>query len=269
MTAFLRATTPTPAPAAAATLKLTADWRQGKGVFGGAVAAAMARCAAAVAGQGGRSLRSFTVHFCAPATPGTARLRAAIAREGTLVAHARAEVENDDGLVAFASAVFAAPRGAPGGLAWASPPPLGPVAAFDDVPAVPIHLLGGPIFAQHFEYRFAGGEAPWSGAAQARMLTWIRPVDPVPLDDALAIALLDAGAPAFLARLDGPTTAATVDWRVQIPAPLPADIAPDTPFLLESQSDFFVDGYSEERSVLRAADGRVLALGQQLIARLG
>jgi len=267
MSAFLSATTPSPAPGPSATLEFTADWRQGKGVFGGAVAAAMARSMAAVVGGGARTLRSFTVHFCAPATPGPARVRAALAREGTLVAHARAEVDNEDGLVAFASAVFAAPR-APGPT-WAPPPALGPVAPFDSVPAVPIHQMGGPVFARHFEYRFAGGEAPWSGAARAHMAFWIRPVAPVPLDAALAIALLDAGPPAFLARLDGPAAAATVDWRVQLPAPLPAGLPDDTPFLLESEAESFVDGYAEERSVLRAPDGTVLALGQQLIARLG
>jgi acyl-CoA thioesterase len=92
--------------------RFDAPWYQGRGAFGGVVAGQILRAMEQEVADPGRPVRSFTVHFCAPASEGEAELRVRIERAGKLVTSATARIENASWVVSVASATFGIPRAA-------------------------------------------------------------------------------------------------------------------------------------------------------------
>lgn len=245
-------------------------WYQGKGAYGGVVAGGLARCLEDTVADPRRRLRSFTVHFCAPALAGPVVVETRVERTGSLVTHTSARALQGGAAVAVATATFAAPRRPAGDerIRFADarvPEAPGPdeVAPFEGSPLM-------PTFTQFFEYRFAVGHAPFSGGDEAVIGGWLRPKEPLALDAALAVALLDAFPPAVLARVDGPAPAASVDMTTHFYAdlPLPAERAAE-PLLVVARSRWAQEGYAEERAELFTADGALVAECSQLVAVLG
>lgn len=264
MPSFLDATTPD----ADGVLMLDAAWLQGRGVYGGIPAGAMVRAMEQAVGDPARPIRSFTVHFCEPARVGPARVGVELVRAGGRVSHARAEVTCDGVVVAFSSASFCAAR--PVTMCWdevVAPEATNPV----DVPRTLVGALGGPRFTRLFDYRSGGGPSLWSSAREARVRTWVRPVQPAVVDAALVVGLLDAGPPALGVRDAGPRPLASVDFRVQFlrAFPLEGCGAPDERhWLLDARARTVAEGYSEELTHLFSPAGQPVATCQQLIAIL-
>jgi len=265
---FLRASSPR-AIGDRRTLTFEEAWYQGRGVYGGVVAGALVReMSANVLTDGvdgaARPLRWLTVHFCAPAT-GVGELRAETVRRGSSVTHVRSELRRDETMIAFASATYA--RARPAAKAWVRP-------TMPSVPApstlAPFAALPSPTFASHFELRFCHGPLPLSGSQQPELGAWIRFADPLLVDTAAALALLDAAPPAAMATMTRLRPMATVALSCQLFEPLPlANAKADDHYLLIVRSNVSGDGYSEELDELWSADGRLIALCWQTIAHLG
>ncbi len=266
------------------TLTFDAAWYQGRGVYGGAVAGALARAMSAslpaddnaggdaIAGPsrrseeplGARPLRWLTVHFCAPAT-GEGELTTELVRHGSSVTHTRAEIRRGATTIAFASATFA--RARPAAKAWVRP-------TMPEVPdpstIAPFRATPTPTFANHLELRFCHGPPPLSGSPRAEMGAWIRFAEPLLVDVPAALGILDAAPPAAMATMDRLRPMATVALSCQLFEPLPlAGAKPDDHYLLIVRSNVSGDGYSEELDELWSADGRLVALCWQTIAHLG
>src|SRR5690606_21943077 len=96
-------------------------WLQGRGAFGGLVAAWLVRGCAAEAGAGA-VLRAFSCQFCAPARPGPAEVRVRRVRRGTSVDFFAAELARGGRVIASANASFGAARaGEDPGVSGATP----------------------------------------------------------------------------------------------------------------------------------------------------
>jgi acyl-CoA thioesterase len=230
------------------------------------VAGQLLRAMEHLVAEPGRSVRSFTVHFCAPASEGEAEVLARIERAGKLVSHTTARVENAAGVVAVASATFGISR--PGGAAYfdAKRPQVPPPSA---VPAMP-EDAPMPTFCQFFEYRFCVGSAPYSGG-QSSLGGWIRPKgEPLALDAALCVGLLDAYPPSVLSTLKAPRPVASVDFTVHFFHALPraGDLA-GAHFLRTGYSRWAGEGFSEDLQELWTEEGELLAQCRQCIAVLG
>lgn len=263
---FLRAISGERDDAGRRILTFEESWYQGRGVYGGVVAGALARALAGELGEDDRPLRWLSVHFCAPAV-GRGALSVALERRGASVTHASARIDGlDDGeTIAFASASFARRR--PVELAWRRPtmPAVAPPASIPPFTADPT-----PTFARHFELRFCHGPAPLSGGEVAEMGAWIRFAEPLLVDVPAALAILDAAPPAAMARFTALRPMATVALACQLFEPLPlADARADDHYLLITRSNVAGDGYTEELDELWSADGRLIALCWQHIALLG
>ena len=239
---------------------------QGRGIYGGVPAAAMVRQMARLLDRSECALRSLTVHFCSPLNPVASVVTAEAVRVGKSVAHMRSEVQQEGEVVVYGSASFAAQREV--ALGWQEPvmPSLRPAAS---LPPIAISDLGGPRFAQFFDYRFGGERLPMTGGDTAKLRTWIRPSDPVVVDTPLAVGMLDAMVPAILCRLTEPRIMASVDFRIQLFTPLPLlDVDPQDHWLLDAHARVVNDGYSEQITWLFAPNGKLVGSCQQLIVLL-
>ncbi|MDC0710832.1 thioesterase family protein [Stigmatella sp. ncwal1] len=263
---FLAATHVTPQGEGRYLSRFDEPWFQGRGAFGGVVAGQVLRAMEHQVADPARPVRSFTVHFCAPAVQGEARLQVRVERAGKLVTHVTARVENAAGVVAVASATFGIPRSGPEYLE-ARPPEVPPA---QDVAPVP-EEVPMPDFCKFFEYRFCVGGVPYSGAPEARTGGWIRPKgEPLVLDAALCVGLLDAYPPSVLPRLEGVRPAASVDFTVHFFHALPRlGEAPGAMYLRTGVSRQASEGFAEDLQELWSAEGVLLAQCRQLVAVLG
>lgn len=244
------------------------SWYQGRGVYGGVVAAAFVRCLQDTVAEPRRKLRSLTVHFAAPARCGDVNVTTRLEREGSLVSHLSSRMQIGNDTVAIATATCAGARvSEPSQAIQLNPRPAPDVAAFDNV--APVESLLLPTFTQHFEYRFATGHAPFSAADRAHFGGWIRPRWAAPLDEALIVAMLDAFPPVVLAASDRPRPAASVDMTTHFYHLPPRQSAGAPPYLLLAETNWADDGYAEEKAGLYTADGTLIAECHQLVAVLG
>ncbi|MCO5171055.1 MAG: thioesterase family protein [Planctomycetes bacterium] len=247
-------------------VEVDASWLQGRGAFGGLVAAWLVRAMEAELQDPARALRALGCVLCAPARPGPAEVHVRALREGLNVTFLEAELRRRDRVVARASGTFARP----GPTAADGPPPAPPdVPAPGEVPAwsPPMPL---PAYCQHVAHARCFGAEVLSGPGADAALggwTWFRA--PTPDDAASRVALLDAWPPALFTRLVAPRAVGTVAMAchlVGLPGPA---VPPGTPLLVTARAAVTHAGASEERGELWTPDGRLLATSLQTVAVLG
>jgi acyl-CoA thioesterase len=244
---------------------LDETWYQGRGVYGGVLAASVLRAMRAEVPDTERRPRSLTVHFAAPAVAGPALLDVRVEREGTRVSHLSARVLQADKPVALATATFAASRRESVHYDRSTRPAVPPPSEVEFIPWNPFF----PVFVKHFELAFCHGSMPYSGAEHPRLGGWMRLVEPTLLDAPLAAAYLDSWPPGVLAVVSDPRAAASVDFRIDFFADLPrASAVVGEHHLVTVESTFASDGYTEELRELWTEDGVRLAQCRQLIALL-
>jgi acyl-CoA thioesterase len=247
--------------------RFDASWYQGRGAFGGLVAAVCVDAMEREVGDPARALRTLSLQCCAPVQAGEALVRVETLRTGSRVKFVSSKIEQAGALVAFATASFAAARTQ--GVSYerrrppASPPPA-------SLAALPQGVAGAPTFLDHFEVRFGVGPLPFSGAAAPDYGAWVRLRRPATLDAAQVAMLLDSLPPAFWTTQTAPRPASTVDLTVSILSPLPdPDLTPADLLLVNVESRWAGEGYAEETRELWTEQGRCVAIYRQLLAILG
>ena len=249
---------------------LDEGWMQGRGAYGGLVAAGVLRSLMDAVGDARRRPRTLDIHFCAPARPGPLHLEVNLERAGASVATWTARGRQEDRVVCVATAAFAFPReGAARARFSRLPPPAAPRP--EEVPPVPEDLPLMPAFARFFEYRFCVGAPPYAAGEEARLGGWIRLRaglgEPPALDAPLVAAFIDAWPPALFSRLDAPRGAASVNFTIDFHAALPRDER-GTHVLFSAVSQEGDGGTADEHAALWSEDGTHLASCRQLIAVL-
>lgn len=243
---------------------IDASWYQGRGAFGGLVAALFTRAFAAKAGDDGRPFRTLTCHFCAPALAGPVRIEVEIARASSAVSHLHARMLQEDGVVAIATATRARARD----VGFAFRDRRAPEApAFEATPVLDLSVFG-PSFARYFDFRFAHGSAPFSGSEKAGFRGWVRHHHPGALDAPLAAAYADAWMPAVFTRFTTFRPCATVTLTYHFFTDFSSGVEESAgePVLVTSRSDILTDGYAEQNNEVWSQSGALLMTGTQLIA---
>lgn len=259
--AFERATTLSASGAGS----IDASWYQGRGAFGGIMAALLLRAMRAKVADDERTPRSITVHFCGPATEGPIAVSSEVVRTGSRVTHATARVAKDGEVTTFASASFCKSRTGPS-YALAKMPD---VALPGGLPEIPRGIPGLPAFFEHVDARLAGPVLPFSGSATPEIAAWVRLREPVPVDAAVAALLLDALPPAISATFDAPRPVASVDFTIHFFERLPERAGAAEDFhLVAIRSRWADDGYTEEIRDLWSPGGVLLGQCRQLLALL-
>lgn len=239
-----------------------ASWYQGRGAFGGIMAALLLREMQRVVADDQRIPRSLTVHFCEPATEGPVDVETELVRSGSRVSHATARVVRGQEAMTLASASFAKPRPGPS-YALAQMPPVAPANECRDVPR---GIPGMPAFFEHVDARFCGAHMPFSGSAVPEVNAWVRLHEPEPIDAAVVACLLDVLPPAITATFAGPRAVASVEFNVQL-FEIP-HLDPTAFCLCAIRSRWANDGYTEELRDLWSADGVLLGQCRQFLALL-
>lgn len=243
---------------------IDASWYQGRGSFGGLVAALFTRAFAAKAGEDGRPFRTLTCHFCAPAQVGPARIEVEIPRASSAVSHLTARMIQEDGVVAVATATRARARDV--GVAFCDRR-APEVSSFEVTPVLDVGTFG-PAFARYFDFRVAYGSLPFSGSSKASLGGWVRHHNPGGLDAPLAAAYADAWMPAVFARFKEfrPCATVTLTYHFFTDFTSGVEAEPGDPVLVTSQSDILADGYAEQHNDVWTRSGTLLMTGTQLIA---
>ncbi|MGE0791272.1 MAG: acyl-CoA thioesterase [Sandaracinaceae bacterium] len=239
---------------------LREDWYQGRGVYGGLVAALTTRAMRAELGDDWPA-RTVHVAFTSPATAGEVEIAVERLRVGRSVAVAAAKMIRDGELIASAQATFAKDRDVSFGFEAPAAPKLPPPGEVSDGPKA----LYIPDFCRYFEFRQAEGPTSFSGGEVARLAGWCRPRTPTPLSAELVLSLLDAWAPAALCRREGWAPAASIDLTADLPPRFGRTMLEDFAMYV-AQSSFAHDGYADERASLYAPTGEWLGSTRQLIA---
>lgn len=248
------------------TTSATEPWYQGRGVYGGLVAAWLARAITAVAGTPDRPLRALTVQCVAPVRAGDVIVTARVVRSGAAVTFVAAELHTADGIGATALATLGRVRGGDAVRADTVPCPV--VSPFASIPPHP-PMPGVPAFSHHVDYRWVLGALPYQGVEHGEVGGWCRFRGPVTPDEGMFAGLLDVWAPAVLPMLAGFRPAATVELTYHFLTPLPLlGAGPEDAYVSHGRCTWAGDGYAETVSGLWTADGRPVAHQRQLVAVL-
>jgi acyl-CoA thioesterase len=240
-----------------------ASWYQGRTIFGGLVAAVLARAAEDAVADPRRLPRSLTVQFSAPVAHGEATATAQVVRAGKYVTQLRMALEQGGQIVATALGAFGATRSHPLRHRASCVPEVRP---FDQVPPMP-EIAAAPTFTQHVDFRFALGNAPFSGATKPEVGGWCRLRHPRPPDIDTLCALLDAWPLPALSMLATPRPGATIDLSYHFLAPLPlVGVEDDAPYLFRCVSPTVGDGYAEQLGELWTREGMLVGRVRQMAA---
>jgi acyl-CoA thioesterase len=232
------------------------------GVGGGFAAAVALRAMTGAVAAADRVPRSLSLHLLAPIrTEPAVVVTPRVERTGRSTTAASARIEQEGTAVALAHGTF----GVPGGT---TPPPRRDVR----MPAVPTPDACAPLeqdvtgrggaMTAHVERRPVDGTWPLSGAAEARLLVWMRVGEERPLDPLSVALLADAAVPPLYATLTEPAAIPSLDIAVHF-APLPPP-EPGAWVLGDFRHVDSADGFVVDDGELWTPGGSLLAVVRQL-----
>lgn len=253
---------PVGAPGSTGQVDVPAAWGQGRATFGGLLVAGLIRAMRASV-DGDRPLRSLTVNFAGPVSPGSASLVAAPLRAGRAVATVEAKARQDGEVRVAATGAFGAALPSRLRIESVVSPEMAAPEGCVELP----YLEGvTPAFTRYFEYRIARGGLPFSGAEGRELGGYVRfRSDRGPADAEAIAALVDAWPPVVLPRLEQPAPASSVTWMLDF-----ADASPDGDlgdwWRYHAHAEAAGDGYVHSRAALWSPSDRLVALSTQAIA---
>ncbi len=236
-------------------------WSVGTGANGGYIAGILTTAINAFVAD--RPLRSMTVHYLRPPSPGPATVVVEALRSGRSLTVIDARLERDGTVIAVARGAVALAREA-ASFMDRTPPRFPPAESLEHVP------WGGDVpnadtfIRSRYDTRYVLGGTPAEPAGESESSGWLRTVDNAPVDQALAVALTDAWVPPMMLRTKMAFGCSTIDLTVQ----LFDDFADpyDGWCAIVNRSLVASDGYVETDSEVWTEDGRLLATGRQLSA---
>jgi len=235
-------------------------WWVDVGPNGGYIASIILRALTDSVESDDRQPRSLTVHYVRRPEEGRFEVRTTLERTGRSLTATTARLMQDGDLLATAQAAFSSPRSGDG----FSDVPLPDAPAADDIPEIPLPESMIPPIARHFDYRWALGAFPYTGADAAFTGGWIRPKEPRPVDALLLATFADAWPPAVFSRRTTPVGVPTVDLTVHFRGELPPDSAADDWCFVTFRAGVAAGGFIEEDGLIWSSSGELLAQSRQL-----
>ena len=243
--------------------ELDRSWISANGIHGGYVAGTAGRAVETALAPEGRTLRGFSARFVSPGAPGPAEIEVVVERSGRTLTTAGVRLSQDGRLVLVGHATASGTLGeGPDAPRWSD--------LARPVPAVPppdSERIEPPEHLRHFDHaelRQGPTPAPFAGASEAHLGSWLRPPSPMPLDAGWLLVVCDFLPPALITRGTSLAVAPTVDYQVQFTGTTPPTaVAPDTWLYVECRSQLAAAGFAAQDTVVWAADGTVIALSRQ------
>lgn len=260
------------------TIEVDQGWTQGRAIYGGLTGALMlAAIKGRLRGLAGNTgepvvvppLRSLTVSFVGPATPGPVELSPEVLRVGKNVTQCQATMRQGGEIVAVALASFGKHRDSV--LTVTPTHPMPELGEPETVDAFPYAEDLTPEFYRFLELRQVGGALPFSGADSSGITGWTALREPPEhFDEEHLVAIADAWPPAPLQRVSDFAPASSLTWTLELVAEIgPESIAPEGRFAYESTTDTARDGYAHTHAMLWRPDGELVAISRQSITVFG
>lgn len=244
-------------------LTVTADWAQGRTVFGG-LSAAMLYAAMQEQVASDRVLRSYSCNFVGPLntqTPFTIEVE--VLRQGSNVTQIAGRIIQHDKVCLIAQACFGVGRKSKIKVLNNDVHGMEVPKKAKFIPQIPKVT---PKFLRHFELAVNKGSLPFAGSDIAEIHGWMRfKQAPEKITDAHLIAIVDAWPPTTLQMLRWPAPASTVSWNIEFIHPhLP--VASTDWFAYQAITRQADEGYGHTEANIWDAQGELVAISRQTVA---
>jgi len=243
------------------TFTVSDDWLQGRTTFGALLAAFGLRAIRELVG-GDRPLRSAQVVFAGPVGRGFVSAEAATLREGRSVTLAQASVAQGDAPGCLVTATFGAPRES--ALPRVAADRSTALRAPDQAPEVPFVPGVTPSCVQHFELRWALGDAPLSGGSADEIGVYVRLKHGQADVETLALMVADVLPSPAQSAATAPVVSSSVSWYVQS-VPLRGKVATDGWWLNHTVLTSLADGYAHQSSMVWTPSGQLAVVAHQMM----
>lgn len=244
------------------------SWLQGRSQFGGLQAAlavqAMQRQLSAT--QAEMPLRVLQVTFIAPLGAGPQPIATRVLRQSKNSIHMQADLLTAQGQIGcHVIGIFGRERDS--SIHCALPGPTLTKSA-EQTRIIPYTPDKWPAFAQHVEFRWASGSAPFSGQAEGHTQIYVRLLDAARMDTAKVVALADAIPSPGLSMLTRPVASSSLTWTLEL---LTDDYDPDPakPWLMDATICAGSGGYLNQSATLFDPSGKAVALARQCVVVFG
>jgi len=245
----------------AATLDVTADWMQGRTVFGGLQAAVALRAMRTLVPE--VPLRTLQGTFLAPVPEGSVTARAQVLRTGKSATHVEARIVDGDTTLALLVGVLGAPRASV--VAIEPRQPAVPAGRAIDFP----HLAGlTPAFTQHFKVRWLRGLPPYTGDTQTDHVLDVSLRDAGPASEGHVLAMADFIPPLALSHLKKPAPGSTLTWMLEMLAGRFEGLGLEH-WRIDAQVAAARDGYTSQSVMVWGPRGEPLAMSRQSMVVFG
>jgi len=259
MSSFDRVCTPKFQGEGRATFEVTADWLQGKAMFGGVVTA-MGYAVLASLVPAERLPRTVNTVFLSRVEGGTVGVEGVVLRAGRQITLCEARIVQAGILCAVVSVVFGANRASHMIVKPAQRPERpGPEAA-QALPFIPGVM---PEFTKNFAYRFTDGSFPFCGGSEAVLGGWCRHETEATRGVVGMLGLIDAWPPAVLPIAQRVVPASSITWTVHfVETP---ELMPEGWCWFRAETVHSDEGFASTLGHFYLPDGRLGAWSEQLV----
>lgn len=236
------------------------DWMQGRSAFGGLQGAVVLKAMRSLVPD--VPLRTFQMTFVAPVGADALRAQARVLRTGKSATHVESRMEADGVTLALAVGVFGRGRES---IVRRDPPAAAPAVAARKLPFI-AGLL--PTFMQHFDVGLVDGGLPFTGSRADHAVYELGLRDQGPVSEAHLLAFADFVPPVALAWMPAVVPGSSLTWMLEI---LDDDFAaqPLQGWRSDTRMIAARDGYTSQRTLIHAPDGRAIASSQQSMVVFG
>ncbi len=242
--------------------QVSRGWWVGQGPNGGLLTALALRAATLEVGAPERKPRSLTVHYLVRPSEGALDVLAAVERSGGRVTNVLIRFEQDSKPIALALAVFTTTSAGTHSFQHITAPDAPSPGSLESLPT---HVEGMPEVMRNYEYRFALGQLPFTGASDLNTGIWVRTARPRRPDPIALAAFADAWTPVPFIAFDRPIPAPTLELTIHFRDHSWYERAADDAFVLAAfHSRLLTEGLFEEDGELWSEDGVLLAQSRQL-----
>lgn len=246
---------------------VSADWTQGRTVFGGLLSALGVQAMRDVVGADW-PLRALQVNFIAPVQPGAARYAVTLLRQGKNVRQVQCVLSGAEGVAATLVGVFGADRASELPVRLPVQPPA--QTPFDQTERLPFFEGLSPNFTRQIDCRWAEGGIPFTQTDTWGSKVYLLLQDGGIDRELLTVMLTDTPPTPTLSRFDRPVVASSVSWALELRVPRPFDIQPaGTCWRIDIDTKGCGAGYTNEVATLWTPEGEAAAFGYQVVAVFG
>lgn len=251
----------------AVSFTVTADWTQGRTVFGGLISALGLQAMRDVCGSDW-PLRALQTNFVAPVEPGVVVFQVTLLRQGKNVRQVQSQVMAPDGSVA---AVLVGVFGADRETVLPVRLPVQPDCAKSAAEADRLPYFKGisPEFTRQIDFHWAEGGIPFSGTDTWHSKIWLGLHDAGPDRELCTVMLADAPPTPVISRFDTLVRSSSVSWALELRVPRPFEPHAAGLWRIDIETKACASGYSNEQASLWTPEGELASLGYQVVAVFG